>query len=156
MAQAKKILFVCTGNICRSAMAEHLLRHLAKTRGLALETSSRGTAAESYYEVPEVVRCLLAAKGVPPFEHKARFLTREALSWADVVFAMTEMHAETITDAYPEFTSKVHLFREAAGFGPGDVEDPMGQPDEFYEKCLAIIEESLEALIKLGFEPAKA
>ena len=67
MSVARRILFVCTGNICRSATAEHLLRHQAQQQGLDLEVRSCGTAAESYYEVPAVVRQLLSERGVPPF-----------------------------------------------------------------------------------------
>ena len=79
MSQPRRILFVCTGNICRSAMAELLLRHLSAVRGLGIETASAGVAAESYYQVPDVARRLLTAEGVPPFEHKPRLATRETL-----------------------------------------------------------------------------
>jgi len=156
MSGPRKVLFVCTGNICRSAMAEHLLRHLAKTRGLDIETRSCGVAAESYYEVPAVVRRLLAEKGVPAFEHTARLATREHLRWADTILVMTERHFDSLVDRFPEFTGKVRLFREAAGFGAVDVEDPMGEPDEVFTRCLGEIEESLEALLKSGFGASAA
>jgi protein-tyrosine-phosphatase len=147
----RKIVFVCTGNICRSAMAEHLLRHWAKTRGLALETSSCGTAAEPWYEIPEAARRLLAAEGVPPFTHKPRLATRESLRDADLILAMTADHLDHILDKYPEFSSKARLFREQAGFGEQDVEDPMGRPDEAFAACLAVLKEGLEALLLAGF-----
>ncbi|MBI3554472.1 MAG: low molecular weight protein arginine phosphatase [Elusimicrobia bacterium] len=156
MSKVKKILFVCTGNICRSAMAEQLLRHLAKARGLDLETRSCGIAAEGYYEVPAVVHRLLAAKGVPAFDHTARLVAREPLRWADLVLAMTELHREHIVDQFPEFTGKTRLLREQAGFGRQDVEDPMGLPDEVFEKCLASIEEALEALLRRDFRDPEA
>jgi protein-tyrosine phosphatase len=151
MTPPRRILFVCTGNICRSAMAEHLLRHLAKERGLDLETASAGIAAEPYYEVPEAAKRLLAAEGVPPFTHKARLATREVLRWADLILAMTEEHHDHIVELYPEFASRTRLFREAAGFGEQDVEDPMARPDEVFARCLAVIRESLEALLRLNF-----
>lgn len=146
-APKKKILFVCTGNICRSAMAEHLLRHLSATRGLAVETASAGVAAESYYQVPDIARKLLAAEGVPPFEHKPRLATREVMRWADLILVMTQGHRDHIVDLYPEFTAKTRLMREHAGFGEKDVDDPMSRPDEVFVRCLAVLKESLEVLI---------
>ena len=151
MTAPRKILFVCTGNICRSAMAEHLLRHLAVERGLNLETASAGIAAEPYYQVPEAAKRLLAEEGVPPFEHKARLATREVLRWADLILVMTAQHHDHVIELYPEFSSRTRLFREAAGFGEVDVEDPMGRPDGVFARCLAVIRESLEALLRTGF-----
>ncbi len=135
----KKVLFVCTGNICRSAMAEHLLRLLAAERGLEMEVRSCGTAAEGWYEVPAVVRRLLAGEGVPEFEHKARLATRDALRWADDVLVMTARHQDDLLERFPEFSGKVRLLRDAAGFGEQDVLDPMGRSDEFFAGTLATI-----------------
>jgi protein-tyrosine phosphatase len=148
----KKVLFVCTGNICRSAMAEHLLRHLSKTKNLGLEVRSCGTAADSYFEVPEIVHKLLTERGVEPFEHTARLVTREPLAWADLVLAMTAGHAEQLREKFPEFSSKIRVFREQAGFGEEDVADPMGLSDEEFAQCLEVIEEGFDALIPKGFK----
>ncbi|MBI5246002.1 MAG: low molecular weight phosphotyrosine protein phosphatase [Elusimicrobia bacterium] len=150
-AAPRKIMFVCTGNICRSATAEHLLRHWAKSRGLALETASCGTAAESWYEIPEPARRLLAAEGVPPFEHRPRLATRAVLRESDLILAMTQAHFDNIVERFPEFTGRTRLFREQAGFGEQDVEDPMGRPDAVFADCLAVIKESLEALLRSDF-----
>lgn len=152
MTTPRRILFVCTGNICRSAMAEHLLRHLAAERGLDLETASAGIAAEPYYEVPEAAKRQLAAAGVPPFRHKARLATRDVLRWADSILVMTAAHHDHVIELYPEFSSRTRLFREAAGFGELDVEDPMGRPDEDFARCFAVIRESLDALLSKGFK----
>lgn len=150
-ARPRRIVFVCTGNICRSAMAEHLLRHWAKTRGLALEVSSCGTAAESWYEVPAAARRLLAAEGVPAFEHAPRLAARETLRDADLILAMTRAHLRHLLDQYPEFTGRARLLRAQAGFGEQDVEDPMGRPEAAFAACLAVLKESLEALVRSDF-----
>jgi protein-tyrosine-phosphatase len=151
ISSPRKIVFVCTGNICRSAMAELLLRHLAAKRGLDLTAASCGTAAESWYEVPEAARRLLAAEGVPAFEHKPRLATRETLREADLILAMTQEHLDHIVERFPEFAGRTRLFREQAGFGEQDVEDPMGRPDEAFAACLAVLKEGLEALLRTGF-----
>lgn len=147
-APVRRVVFVCTGNICRSAMAEHLLRHWARERGLALEVGSCGVAAESWYEMPEPARRLLAAEGVPAFTHKARLATRETLRGADLILVMTRAHREQLVDAFPELSSRVALLRESAGLGEGEVADPMGRPDEAYARCLATLKESLQALLR--------
>ncbi|MDX6769406.1 MAG: low molecular weight protein arginine phosphatase [Elusimicrobiota bacterium] len=147
----KRVAFVCTGNICRSAMAEHLLRHWSAQRGLGLELSSCGVAAEPWYEMPSVARRLLLAEGVPPFEHKARLATRETLRGADLVLAMTRAHQDFLVDRFPEFGAKTRLFLEQAGLGERDVDDPMGRPDAEFVRCLATLKEGLEALIRRGW-----
>lgn len=138
----RKILFVCTGNICRSASAELLLRHWAAQRGLAVEVRSAGIAAEGWYEVPEHAKKLLAAEGVPPFTHKPQLLTREQLRWADVVFAMAENHRDYISELYPEFIGKTRMLRDE------DVNDPMGKSYEVFAASLATIKDALEAFIR--------
>lgn len=149
---AKRIIFVCTGNICRSAMAEHLLRHWAGTRGLALETASAGIAAESWYEVPAHARKLLTAEGVPPFVHKPRLSTREVLRDADLILAMTQAHLDHILERFPEFSSRARLFREQAGYGEQDVADPMGGSEADFARCLDMLKESIEALLRSDFK----
>jgi protein-tyrosine phosphatase len=101
--------------------------------------------------VPEGARRALAARGIPPFRHKARLATREVLRWADLILVMTADHYDHIVELYPEFSSRTRLLRDAAGFGERDVEDPMGLPDDVFASCLAEIGESLEALLASGF-----
>lgn len=138
----RRVLFVCTGNICRSASAELLLRHWAAQRGLAVEVRSAGIAAEGWYEVPEHAKKLLALEGVPPFTHKPQLLTREQLRWADVVLAMAGNHYDYISELYPEFIGKTRLLRDE------DVADPMGKSYEVFAASLATIKDALEAFIR--------
>lgn len=149
----RRIIFVCTGNICRSAMAEHLLRHWSSQRGIDLEVSSCGIAAEPWYEMPEVARRLLTAEGLPPFNHKARLATRDTLRHADLILVMTRAHAEHLRERFPEFTARIRLLREHAGLDDADVEDPMGRPDEAFIRCLAVLKDSLESLFRRDWGP---
>jgi protein-tyrosine-phosphatase len=144
----KHIVFVCTGNICRSAMAEHLLRHWVRERGLDLKVSSCGIAAESWYEMPEHARRMLEAEGVRDFEHKARLAGRETLRGADLILVMTRLHYDNLAERFPEFSGKLRLLREQAGFGEQDVADPMGRPEAEFAACMATLKESLEALLR--------
>lgn len=153
MDAPRRILFVCTGNICRSAMAEHLLRHRARRLGLDIEVASCGVAAEGWYRMPGAARRQLEARGVPFLEHKPRLAARELLRWADLVLVMAAAHRDHLADQYPEFNRKVKLLREYAGFGPEDVADPMGRPEGVYAEAMSVIEQALDALLDSGFRP---
>ncbi|MDE2293144.1 MAG: low molecular weight protein arginine phosphatase [Elusimicrobia bacterium] len=144
-----KVLFVCTGNTCRSLMAERLLLKLAADRGLpGVEARSAGVAAERYFPVPEGVRKALAERGTSPEGHVPQLVGRELLAWADLVVPMTRAHREGLLDQYPEFTSKTRLFSELAGRGEADVADPIGKPDAVYKACRDELESGLESFLR--------
>ncbi len=137
-------------------MAEHLLRHWAEARGLKVLPSSAGVAAEEWYEVPEEARRVLAAEGVPRFQHQARLATEEVLREADLILAMTRWHMEVIVGAFPDLAPRTRLFRAAAGFGDEDVDDPMGEPEAVFRRCLGVIKEGLEGLVRRELAPGGA
>lgn len=142
------ILFICTGNVCRSLMAEILMNRLCSRARLNIDARSCGIAAERYFQPPQEVWRTLSALAIEPREHQARLVTRELLEWADLALAMTRLHRETVLDLYPEFTRKVHVLRRYAGLPDPDISDPIGQPLPFYESCRDRIIEALEALTK--------
>ncbi len=143
-----KALFICTGNTCRSLMAEKLLEKLSADAKKPWAARSCGIAAERFFTVPAPVMKVLASHGVPEFEHVAQLVGRDLLGWADVALALTEEHRDAILDLYPEFTDKVHVLRQHVGLPDPNIEDPIGQKEEVYEACCAKIRESIEALIK--------
>lgn len=144
-----KVLFVCTGNTCRSVIAERLLRKMASDKGLqGWEARSAGVAAERYFPMPEGVKKALAERGTSPEGHIPQLVGRELMGWADLVVAMTRGHREALLDQYPEFTSKTKLFSEIAGRAEADVADPIGQPDAVYRRCRDEIETGLQAFLR--------
>lgn len=121
---APRLLIVCTGNTCRSAMAEALIREAAGTRGLRLEVRSAGIAAADSPASPRAIEAL-AEKRIDLTGHRARAVTREMIDWADVILVMTTRHREAIISLDPVAAEKTHLIREFAGTA-GDVHDPYG------------------------------
>ena len=170
-----KVLFVCTGNLCRSPMAEALLRHAASERGCDLEVSSVGTWA--YYgrsATPEAIETV-RKRGADLSGHQSRPVEMEELQAADVIVAMTSVHVREIMSLAPDVADRIVLMKElreiqTAPVGPDgtiadklgallrgkrpkrrralDVDDPMGLPVGAYERCAGELQEGVDTLIK--------
>lgn len=148
MTKIKNVLFICTGNACRSVMAERLLAKFSQERGLGLSVRSCGIAAEHYFSVPPGAQRALKARGVPDFKHTPTLLSRELLAWADVALGMAEEHIDEAVERFPEHTAKVQLFVPYTGLAAApNVEDPIGQADEIFVECCSRIEAALKALV---------
>jgi len=125
----KNILFVCTGNSCRSVMAEGLFKKAVEARAGEFEVGSAGIAAyDGYPSTLETIR-VLHEKGVDMSRHQSRRLTRELVEAADEIYVMERMHREMILSFWPDAEEKVHLLTE---FSPAksatreeDIPDPI-------------------------------
>jgi len=147
------ILFVCTGNTCRSPMAEALCRkmladrlgcqiHQLEDRGL-LVLSAGVSAASGGRASPEALR-VVAGRGLDLSQHETQPLTDSLVRQADVIFAMTHSHRQTILTQWPGSFGRVRLL-SASG---NDIVDPMGGPVERYQRCAEQIHNELKAQIK--------
>src|SRR5881396_980473 len=97
----KTILFVCTGNICRSPMAEGLFRQAVKGRGDFQVVSAGVGAVEGLPASEHAVRALRDL-GIDIFQHRSRMLTNELVERADYIFGMTHSHVDAIMLLYPQ------------------------------------------------------
>jgi protein-tyrosine-phosphatase len=148
----KKILFVCTGNTCRSPMAEGLLKKAAKDNELPVEVQSAGLAA--FAGVPPAPEAVEACreKGVDISSHQTQPLSKTLVMESDLILTMTDKHKEMILKKMPALLDKVSLFSEFAGAGTEDIEDPVGQTVEIYRKVL----DQMQGYLAKSMEKLKA
>ncbi|WP_270166322.1 low molecular weight protein arginine phosphatase [Paenibacillus sp. SYP-B4298] len=107
----RRILFVCTGNTCRSPMAEALLRHKSKAQGVAIEVRSAGVSTVDGLPVSAHAAKTLAQLNVQ-HDGVSRALTAEAVAWADLILTMTAGHKRHLLERYPQAVDKAHTLRE--------------------------------------------
>ena len=127
------VLFVCSGNTCRSPLAAALFRKAWREMGGAasVEVESAGLSARDGEPASQQARQVAQEWGVDLSAHRARLLTRERLVAARLVLTMTEDHKRRVLAMAPEMAGRVFTLGEYAGV-PGDVEDPFGQDLERY------------------------
>ncbi|AEF18201.1 protein tyrosine phosphatase [Thermoanaerobacterium xylanolyticum LX-11] len=143
-----KVLFVCTGNTCRSSMAEGIFNHIAREKGLSHVAESAGTM--TYDGLPatdEAIRVLKEKYGIDISNHKSRLIKEEHIKDADLVLTMTEAQREFILKRHPEFADKVFTLNEFAG-QKGDIEDPFGRGIDVYKKTAEEIYASIMRIIE--------
>lgn len=146
----KNIMFVCTGNICRSAMAEYLLKKKAEEKGKELEIHSCGTYAEdgdmSTYEAIETLK---DDYNIDLSKHRATNITKSDIQKSDLILCATNNHKLFVLRMFPELAGKVFTIKEYAGIDSAniDISDPWGYGMMVYRKCATEINDLLDKII---------
>jgi protein-tyrosine phosphatase len=160
-----RVLFVCTGNICRSPMAEYLLRHRLRDHPDAVSVSSAGVAALVDHTMHPFTAEVLGERGIGTDGFAARYLTPAMLNEADLVLGMSREHRDAATTKAPVRWKRIAVAREfdeaiAAGTAdlaatrfPGDrnrpeldIADPMGRPREEFDRVATELDPLIDRL----------
>ncbi|MBB5353346.1 protein-tyrosine phosphatase/ribose 5-phosphate isomerase B [Haloferula luteola] len=152
MSATHKVLFVCTGNTCRSPMAEALFRDAVEDRE-EFEVASAGVAAYPGSPISGESAAILMERGIESGAFRSQPVTEELLDWATHVFAMTGGHLAALLAEWPEYEDKFYLmceFVELPGRGIGaDVPDPIGMGKRAYEQVAGTFDRAIPTLIAL-------
>lgn len=143
------ILFVCTGNICRSPTADGVMRKLAADVGFNIIVDSAGTHAYHVGEAPDPrSQKIASAQGYDLSELRARKFSRKDFNEFDVILAMDAGHLHALQLLQPKDShAKLALFLEYAGLGAEDIADPYYGDIQAFEQCLSRVEQACKNIL---------
>jgi len=147
----KHVIFICTGNICRSAMADGYLKMKIKQLGLEdkVTVDSAGTHAVSGENSTKFANLAIGEYGVELNGHVAKTLEQAKVRTADYLLVMTSRHKRDLINRYPELEQKVFLLKEYAGEQDYmDIDDPWGLSLDIYNSCAKEIVSCIDRFIE--------
>lgn len=137
----KSVLFVCTGNTCRSPMAEFILKDALKKRGIkGVKVASAGLCADESGTINDLAKKVLKKNGVPARKFKSRQISGEMVDKFDLVLCMTQNHK----NALPAM-DKIKTLGEMVDMP--DVGDPYGNGEAVYTLCFAQLKAETDKLV---------
>ena len=150
----RRILFVCTGNSCRSVMAQGLMQVALRRAGIeAISVESAGVFAVSGLGASRETLRVLQEVGIDASGHRARLFTPEMAQETDLLLVMESFQLEEVLRRAPDAKGKAHLLKtygvpEGETVPQPNIPDPIGKPLEVYEVCFAEIRDAVERVAR--------
>jgi len=145
----KKIIFVCTGNTCRSPLAEMIMKDLLKKANINhIEIISRGLSVFGESPVNAHVETILAKYNINLSPHCSTLLSEDDFTSDTVVLTMTNHHKQLASNRFSAYSNNIYTLYEYVDGSNEDVHDPYGGNINIYENCFAELLEVLTILVK--------
>lgn len=147
-----KILFVCTGNTCRSPMAEYLAKNIFAKNNLTVQTSSAGIAANISSPASENAIITMKNFGIDISNHKSQLISQKLIDENDFIFAMTNAHKNFLLENFPSAADKIFTLASFSDNPNYDIIDPFAGDIEIYKKCAT----EISVLVKIIADKIKS